>query len=62
MVTNNLGNLSLTTRRRLRRLIRTLYAARIEADYRPSAHIDLPVARDAVNNAALVLQELEVAS
>jgi len=60
LLMNNVGQLSVTRRRRAKRSLRSLYRARIEADYRLNVTIDRQMARDAVHEASSVLRELGV--
>ena len=60
LLMNNVGQLSMTRRRRIRRRVRTLYRARIDADYHANVTIDRQTARDAVHEASSVLRDTEV--
>lgn len=59
LVTNTAG-ITLSDRRKIRSLLRTLRQARENADYRPYAFVDRTIAQDAIHNAVAVHRILEI--
>jgi uncharacterized protein (UPF0332 family) len=57
---SNSGVYSLNIRRRINRAIRRLRLAREDADYRPGLHGDRGIALNAVRDASVIVQALEI--
>ena len=56
----NTAGITLSDRRKIRSLLRTLRQARENADYRPYAFVDRTIAQDAIHNAVAVHRILEI--
>lgn len=56
----NTAGITLSDRRKIRSLLRTLRQARESADYRPYAFVDRTIAQDAIHNAVAVHRILEI--
>ena len=56
----NTAGITLSDRRKIRSLLRTLRQARENADYRPYAFVDRIIAQDAIHNAVAVHRILEI--
>ncbi len=59
-INRNIGGLTDFDRQTLRRAIRRLWAARVDADYIPTASMDASIARDALRDAVMIMRKLGV--